>query len=240
MNPKISIVTVSYNAEETIERTIQSVLSQTYHNIEYIVVDGASTDHTIDVIKKYRGQVYVLSEPDKGIYDAMNKATQIVTGDYLLFLGADDILASSSVIDDVSKHLIDPNIVYYGNVRIRSSGKIFNKRYNKAKWAIWNVSHQSIFYPRIIYRNYSYDLYYKVYADYAYNLRLLKNKIHFDYIDLIISIYNTEGFSSYTKDLNFSKDKLRLVRDALGVMPSVLVILYGIYYKYLRCIIRKQ
>ena len=240
IEPKISIVTVSYNAEATIEETILSVLRQTYRRIEYVIVDGASTDHTMDIVKKYKNNIKILSEPDKGIYDAMNKAIRLVTGDFLLFLGADDVLASSYVIGDVCKQLKDQNIIYYGNVRIKKTGKIFNGKYNKYKWAIWNISHQSIFYPKHIYKEYFYDLKYNVYADYAYNLILLKNKEHFEYINIIISIYNTDGYSSYTRDVKFAKDKIRLINEAVGVLPAILVYLYGIYFRFMRNIIRDK
>ena len=92
-NFKISIVTVSFNAVKTIEQTILSVINQTYENIEYIIIDGGSTDGTIDIIKKYEDQIsYWVSEKDKGIYDAMNKGIDIATGDYVYFIQSADVL----------------------------------------------------------------------------------------------------------------------------------------------------
>ena len=89
--PKFSIITVTYNAEKVLEDTIQSVISQTYHHIEYIIVDGASKDGTISIINRYRPHIHtVVSEPDKGLYDAMNKGIHLATGDYLCFLNAGD------------------------------------------------------------------------------------------------------------------------------------------------------
>ena len=87
--PKFSIITVTYNAEKVLEDTIQSVISQTYHHVEYIIVDGASKDGTLSIIDRYRSRITtVVSEPDKGLYDAMNKAISLASGDYLCFLNA--------------------------------------------------------------------------------------------------------------------------------------------------------
>ena len=89
--PKFSIITVTYNAEKVLEDTIQSVISQTYHHIEYIIVDGASKDGTLSIINRYRSRIHtVVSEPDKGLYDAMNKGIALASGDYLCFLNAGD------------------------------------------------------------------------------------------------------------------------------------------------------
>ena len=100
---KISIITVSYNAAKTIEQTISSVVNQTYQDIEYIIIDGGSTDGTMDIIRKYEDRIaYWISEPDKGIYDAMNKGIDVATGDYVYFLGADDRLVDANIIDKIS------------------------------------------------------------------------------------------------------------------------------------------
>lgn len=99
---EISIITVCFNSEKTIEDTIKSVCCQTYKNIEYIIIDGGSTDRTCDIINSYISQISIfVSEPDNGIYDAMNKGLDMATGDYLLFLGSDDHLMSSNIIERV-------------------------------------------------------------------------------------------------------------------------------------------
>ena len=96
----ISVVTVSYNAVSTIEQTILSVINQTYPNVEYIIIDGGSTDGTVDIIKKYADKIaYWVSEPDKGIYDAMNKGVVVATGEWINFMNAGDIFTDSDVID---------------------------------------------------------------------------------------------------------------------------------------------
>ncbi|MFM7725108.1 MAG: glycosyltransferase, partial [Flavobacteriales bacterium] len=103
---KVSIITITYNSAETLEDTIQSVLSQDYPNVEYIIVDGSSKDDTLAIVERYRKSIaVVLSEPDKGIYDAMNKGVRLATGDVIGILNSDDFYADSTVLTDVVANL---------------------------------------------------------------------------------------------------------------------------------------
>ena len=101
MSPIISVVTVVYNDNNNIEKTIKNVLKQTYHNIEYIVVDGASTDGTLEVIKKYSDKLLYISEPDKGIYDAMQKGANLARGEWVIFRNCGDFFITPDVIEKV-------------------------------------------------------------------------------------------------------------------------------------------
>ena len=117
--PKISVVTVCYNVASEIERTIKSVINQTYSNVEYIIIDGGSKDGTVDIIKKYADKVsYWVSEPDKGIYDAMNKGIIAATGDWINFMNAGDWFCGSSVLSDISHYLINNREfdIIYGSI----------------------------------------------------------------------------------------------------------------------------
>ena len=113
-NPLISVVTVSYNAVSVIEQTIFSVINQTYPNVEYIIIDGGSTDGTVDIIKKYADKItYWVSEPDKGIYDAMNKGIELATGEWINFMNAGDSFYSFSILELIFGQTIfsnDPQI----------------------------------------------------------------------------------------------------------------------------------
>lgn len=227
---KISVVTVTFNARKTLEFTIKSVLSQTYDNMEYIVVDGNSSDGTVELLINYSNKLKWISEPDKGVYDAMNKARQIASGDYLFFLGADDVFHNNTVVEDLVNEIHSVDDVYYGNVIFKGPDKIYWGKFNKWKWGCGNISHQAIFYPRHVYKNISYDIKYKVFADYVYNLSLLENKTKFNYIPLIITDYATDGFSATTRDLAFEKDKYSLVRKSVGIFP----VFVGVTYHFLR------
>lgn len=111
--PKVSVVTITYNAERYLERTMQSVLEQSYPNVEYVIIDGASTDGTLDIVERYREGVDILvSEPDKGLYDAMNKAMQHLTGDYLVFMNAGDRFASAETLAAAMEGSNGADLVY--------------------------------------------------------------------------------------------------------------------------------
>ena len=113
--PKISIITVSFNAIKTIEQTILPVINQTYSNLEYIIIDGGSTDGTVDIIKKYSDKIsYWISEPDKGIYDAMNKGAFKATGIYIQYLNSSDVIYKTTTINDIISQL--PNNNYYPDI----------------------------------------------------------------------------------------------------------------------------
>ena len=118
--PLISIVTVSYNAAATIEDAIRSVLQQTYPHIEYIVIDGGSKDGTVDLLRRYDTQIsHWVSEPDKGIYDAMNKGIALATGEYIGFLNADDFFANNDSVQKIVDHLLERFMLFFRHLRWR-------------------------------------------------------------------------------------------------------------------------
>ena len=122
-HPKVSIITITYNAEKYLERTIQSIISQTYPNIEYVIIDGNSKDGTIQIIEKYRNNIEVLiSEPDKGLYDAMNKGLRKATGDYIVFMNAGDQINNSHTLEKAMKGSNNADIIYGLAVNIDEKG----------------------------------------------------------------------------------------------------------------------
>ncbi len=132
--PLMSIITVVFNGEKFLEQTIQSVINQTYKNIEYIIIDGGSTDGTLDIIKKYKDKIdYWASEKDEGIYDAMNKGIKVAKGKYLAFINADDWYEDNALNHVFSAYSQNQNIdFFYGNLNfIKDGGEVVLWKGNK-------------------------------------------------------------------------------------------------------------
>lgn len=163
---KITIITVVYNDKKGLERTIQSVLSQTYDSIEYIIIDGGSTDGSVDVIKKYEDQIDKwVSEPDDGIYDAMNKGIKMATGEWLNFMNAGDLFVNESIVEKVfSLNISDGVDFLYSNYwQSESDGKYYWHRADREQGF---VHHQSSIYKRHLHDIYGYYLTQRPYSVY--------------------------------------------------------------------------
>ncbi|MGV3706957.1 MAG: glycosyltransferase family 2 protein [Arcticibacter sp.] len=215
--PLISVITVVFNGACTLEATIQSVLRQTYKNFEYIIIDGGSDDGTLDVIKRYEMQIsYFESEKDQGIYDAMNKGARHATGDYVYFIGCDDVLADSNVLRnfvDTVGLATKKHVIYYGNVLYKKEKKVYDGYFSDVKFSLRNICHQAVFYPKEIFYIYKYELKYKYLSDYVLNLNIKADNVFtFHYIPLLVCIYNDDGQSANSQDLNFEMDKLRIIK----------------------------
>ena len=236
-HPLISIITVVYNCVNTLEETILSVINQDFDNFEFIIIDGGSTDGTIEVIQKYQDKITSwISEPDKGIYDAMNKGIKIAKGDYVYFLGGDDLLYITSVLKIVSSRLTDKNKIYYGNVLFKTRNILYDGKFSALKLATRNISHQSIFYPREIFDNYSFDTKYKIFADYELNLKLYGNSyFSFAHMPITVALFNDEGSSgSNVLDSYFERDRLEIIKNNFPYW----IYLYRIYRSKISKILR--
>lgn len=213
--PIISIVIVTYNAASTLQQSLDSIYSQQYPSLKIIIIDGNSTDGTVDIIKANLNKIYYWkSEPDTGIYDAMNKALKQLSGEWVYFLGSDDEL-----YDDFSKlayELEDPSAIYYANVRTR--GVIRSGELNAYKHAKHGVFHQAMIYPVSVFKKHAYNERYRIYADYALNMQCWADKaIKFIYKDYIIAHFNHTGQSGNIRDEAFEKDKSMLIRKNFGL-----------------------
>lgn len=184
MDPKISIITVVRNGKDYIEQTIQSIVGQTYSNIEYIIIDGNSTDGTVDVIKEYHKSIhYWVSEKDKGIYDAMNKGVAAASGEWLLFINSDDYLATPVAIEEAVKYLKEAtNQIVYGNIiyLYPSDMEVFYApEWESVKYRFRNVAmylaHQATFHSRKLFNSEQFDTSFRIAGDYDFLLRHLKN-----------------------------------------------------------------
>lgn len=225
--PKISIVTVCFNSQETIEDTILSVTKQNYQNIEYIIIDGGSNDDTLKVITQYKNNLsYFVSEPDKGIYDAMNKALEIATGDWLYFLGSDDVLVDNCTISSVVSNIKCSDNAYFGYVTFKSSKLDYKFKLTKSNLCYRNISHQSIFYPKAYYKANQYKLRYRLFSDHIYNIiyySRFPGKIQ--YLDIKIAVYNDGGASSNPNDPNYYDELPSIVTKYLGFKYAIYVFL---------------
>ncbi len=214
--PLISIVTVVLNAAATLERTIRSVVQQSFVDFEYVIIDGGSTDGTLEIVRKYDSAVsYWRSEPDGGLYDAMNKGVRAARGRWILFVGADDVLVGD--LTKIAPLLTDANTIYYGDVYMPKRGRLYDGAFSAYKIMLANICQQAIFYPRRAFERHAFDTRYKLWADHAFNLACFGDKrFQFKYIPHLICIYNDyNGASSNTEDAVFIADRGRLIRTHL-------------------------
>lgn len=200
MNPLVSIITVSYNAQDTIEQTIQSVLNQTYDNIEYIIIDGASKDQTQEIVEKYKDRLaYYVSEKDSGIYNAMNKGISHAKGDLVGIVNADDFYEYDAVEVNVANYIAQgdsrDNTCYYGMLRIWKNEKEFCVRQFHHNFVTETaIQHPTCFVPRKLYERLGvFDETYRVCADFELLNRFNSNGVYFCKIDKVISNFRIGG-----------------------------------------------
>ena len=193
---KISVITCTYNASAVLKRTLESIYNQCYTNIEHIIIDGKSKDDTLSIVGDYRNQIdnngcrynlVVISEPDKGLYDAMNKAIDLATGDFLVYLNAGDKFHDHKTLETVAKTVedakADVGVVYGDTDIVDDNGCYIKKRHHsvpeKLSWKSFKngmlVCHQSFYANVSIAKNVFYDLNYKFSADVDWCIRIMKN-----------------------------------------------------------------
>jgi glycosyltransferase involved in cell wall biosynthesis len=194
---KISIITVCYNSARTIEDTLKSVANQKNVNIEHILIDGASTDETIKIIKQYDSVTTLISEPDKGIYDAMNKGISLATGDIIGTLNADDFYANDHVLYEVSRVFLDSNInacygdlVYVSEVNAAQTVRFWKSNNYKSGLfkSGWVPAHPTFFVRKSVYERLGkFNLNYKIAADFELLFRFIeKNEVNTKYLPKVL------------------------------------------------------
>jgi len=198
---RVSVITVCYNAIQGIEKTITSVLSQSYPEIEYIVIDGGSKDGTVDVIQKYADRIdYFVSEPDGGIYDAMNKGIRVAAGGWITFLNASDTYYSSQSIEAVFSREIpsDIDVVYGYQVHSYGYGKFVRKQLPLTFFSTgMPFGHESSFVRAEVMKHDGFDIRYRIAADYNFFYQLYMSGGHFMPVDVIVADFESaEGVSS--------------------------------------------
>lgn len=213
---KISVITVCYNAEKVIEETIQSVLAQDYHNIEYIIVDGLSKDATMDIVMQYASEDKIkwISEMDKGIYDAMNKGIAMASGDYVQFLNAGDVFVDSYIVSKVAAGISDADAdIIYGHILYRyPDGSVKQRNYTqfcatKLYYLLGDcINHQAIFSKRECLKQ-RFDITYVICADREWMLRVKKQGCKFKAIDQVICRYSLDEESVSVKNHELYKQE---------------------------------
>lgn len=221
----ITVITVVYNGEKYIEESILSVVNQTYENVEYIIVDGGSTDSTLDILKRYEDKIdYWVSEKDNGIYEAMNKAISIARGDYFLFLGADDSVYERETIKNIfaGKFLDGDEDLIFGNI-IFTTGIEFNSSISAKTLFVNTLHHQSCFYSRKLFSNFRFDASLKICSDYELNLISYLNGYKKVFIPVYVSTVFPEGISRVSDNLIKSLYELHLIRKKhLGAISNII------------------
>lgn len=211
MKAKISVITISYNCKDAIEKTIRSVLGQNYDNTEYVIIDGNSTDGTTDVIEKYRDQIdYYVSEKDRGIYDAMNKGIAAATGDWVIFMNAGDFFAEKDVLQKVSDLIDEDSVVVYGDIIIQCSGYYYIGKPNGVAQIARSmpVFHQSALVRLGYHKKHLFDTSFKSSGDYDFFYKChFEDKCKFQYVPITIACFdNSEGMSKDNHGLSLHEN----------------------------------
>ena len=232
-HPKFSIITVTYNAEKVLEDTIQSVIFQTYRNVEYIIVDGASKDHTLEIVNKYHDRINkVISEPDKGLYDAMNKGIQLATGNYLCFLNAGDKFHDSETLQKIVHTLKGqelPDVIYGETAIVDEEGHFLHmRRLSTPAHLNWKsfkqgmlVCHQAFFANRKLAINHLYDLQYRFSADFDWCIRIMKKAKCLHNTRLTLIDYLNEGMTTKNHKASL-KERFCIMAKHYGLISTIL------------------
>lgn len=217
---KFSIIIPTFNSANTLRRALDSIISQTLKDWEVLIMDGVSTDPTLDIAKSYNdNRIHIFSEPDNGVYDAMNKGIDNASGEWLYFLGSDDYLLNKDVLNQIFSHIPEKCDVFYGDVK---APQLDERHYGE--WSIenlpYNRCHQAIFYRKDIFNKTGlYNLKYPVLADYALNLQwFFRKDIKKKYYPICIATYSSGGYSEDNYD------------EALYADYEIILFRYGFRY----------
>lgn len=233
--PLVSVICAVFNGGATIEKSVKSIINQTYPNIEYIIIDGVSTDNTLDIIRKYENEIaHFSSERDKGIYDAMNKGIKVAKGEWLFFLGCDDYIVDDNVFMSIftNSNLVKNNDVIYGDVIFQHAQCKFDGKYDEQKMMWQNICHQSIFYHQSIFDRFGkFRLEYPMLADWEFNIRWFADKqIRRSYIDKVITLYNEKGSSANKGDPQFHASYYKLLYNNFPIRQFLVFSIKKIFH----------
>ena len=239
--PRISIITTTYNCVDTVEQCVSSVVRQTYPNIEYLVIDGGSTDETVAVLQRYAEHFsYWVSEPDKGIYDAMNKGVAHATGDFVYFLGADDCLFDDQTITRVAAAL-KPNMDIWlsGVMVVNEDNGLEHYSFNDTirnldTWDNNMTPHQGIFARKELLVRHPFDVSLRIIADQKWLIQSVhQDKVHLGYGDFPVAYYSAQGLSSTSGQAEWDQEERQLAEDT-GVKVKQVPLSMPFMRKYMK------
>lgn len=206
MSKKISIISVNYNDKPGLEKTLKSITSQSWKDFEFLVIDGGSTDGSKELIESYTDKIdYWISEPDKGVYNAMNKGIKAAKGDFVIFMNGGDVFYNNEVLENIEKQLTDDFDIYYGdNYKVKPDSKrkkIYPEKLSFSFFYTSSLNHQSTFIRRQLFHDhYFYKEDYKIAADWDFFIyTICKMNVPYKYLKRTISEYDFTGISSTDK-----------------------------------------
>ena len=225
--PKLTVITIVYNNVHDIERTVLSVLNQSYENIEYLLIDGASNDGTLEILKQYEGRIgRLVSEKDKGIYDAMNKGLSLATGDYVLFMNSGDEIYSSDTVEKIFATQPDADI-YYGETEMfdENWNSLGQRRHRTPEHFTWrdfkfgmSISHQAIYIRRALTE--PYDLNYQLSSDIDWIIKAAKKAKNIVNVRRYVAKYLVGGMSK-KKHRQSLVERFHIFSKHYGLIPTI-------------------
>lgn len=230
--PKISIVTIAYNCEKEIEETILSVINQQYDNKEYLIIDGASKDGTMDVVNKYRDKIdVIISEPDKGRSDAFNKGIAYATGDYIVMMNAGDLLAEDALNKFARNFEFGYDVIKGNTIRWNEETGFKSIEHPVIKYPEipfnFLVCHQSTYISKSAYERFGvYDIDYKIVMDFELMLRFSRNNAKFKKIDEDLAIFRLGGISQTSSKRRIKEMKRAMLENGHSNFNTSVFILY--------------
>jgi glycosyltransferase involved in cell wall biosynthesis len=241
--PLITVVTVVYNGVSLIEKTVQSVIHQKYPNIEYLVIDGASTDGSVNIIKKYETKIAKwLSEKDTGIYSAMNKGIKVATGEWICFLNCGDVFVDTQTVQLIVGHLQQSHAadIIYGNILVEQHGTLY-ERTAKEPCNIHRMHfcHQSAFVKTGLLRNCLFDEKHKMSADLKFFKQCYYDKRTFVHVNFPIVIYDTSGVSNVQRNKGLL-DNIAVIKEIDRGIDKYLFLLRLYFVIYWRMLTGKK
>jgi len=230
MKPLLSVITINYNDKIGLEKTIKSVVDQTYSSFEFIVIDGDSSDGSVALLEQYNSDIdFWLSKPDSGIYNAMNKGIQKARGGFLLFLNSGDVLNGDKALESFIKHKDFEGDIIYGDYKFNNGGKVYPDELSPLSFFKSSLPHQSTFIKRSLFSEFGlYNEELKIVSDWEFFIKcFLSGQVKFKHINFPLSVFDLTGVSNGNQHMQLHKKE----------RESVLIKYFGLHYEDYKCLI---